>query len=115
MRSARTRRSCRVLRLAKRFLLWTMSRRCVCWWDTLGDLGYQAIEAVDAASGLKVLESDVKIDLLITNLGPPDGMNGKQMADKARMRRPNLKILFITGYAKNAAVANGHLEPRCTS
>ncbi|HVI28252.1 PAS domain S-box protein [Hansschlegelia sp.] len=79
--------------------------------DTLGDLGYQAIEAGDAASGLKVLESDAKIDLLITDVGLPGGMNGKQMADKARMRRPNLKILFITGYAENAAVANGHLEP----
>lgn len=79
--------------------------------DTLADLGYQAIEAADAASGLKVLESDAKIDLLISDIGLPGGMNGKQMADKARLRRPDLKILFITGYAENAAVANGHLEP----
>jgi PAS domain S-box-containing protein len=78
--------------------------------DTLADLGYQAIEAGDAASGLKVLESDAKIDLLITDVGLPGGMNGKQMADKARERRPKLKVLFITGYAENAAISNGHLE-----
>jgi PAS domain S-box-containing protein len=79
--------------------------------DTLADLGYQAIEAADAASGLKVLQSDVKIDLLITDFGLPGGMNGKQMVDAARARRPDLKVLFITGYAENAAVSNGHLEP----
>jgi PAS domain S-box-containing protein len=79
--------------------------------DTLADLGYQAIEAADAASGLKVLESDVKIDLLITDVGLPGGMTGKQMANKARERRPKLKVLFITGYAENAAISNGHLEP----
>jgi PAS domain S-box-containing protein len=79
--------------------------------DTLADLGYQAIEAADAASGLKVLESDAKIDLLITDVGLPGGMTGKQMADKARERRPKLKVLFITGYAENAAISNGHLDP----
>jgi PAS domain S-box-containing protein len=79
--------------------------------DTLADLGYQAIEAADPASGLKVLESDVKIDLLITDFGLPGGINGKQMADKAREHRPALKVLFITGYAENAAISNGHLEP----
>jgi PAS domain S-box-containing protein len=79
--------------------------------DTLADLGYQAIEAADASSGLKVLQSDVKIDLLITDFGLPGGMNGKQMADAARVRRPDLKVLFITGYAENAAISNGHLEP----
>lgn len=77
--------------------------------DVLADLGYHAIEAADAAAGLKVLESDVKIDLLITDVGLPGGMNGKQMADAARVRRPNLKVLFITGYAENAAISNGHL------
>ena len=79
--------------------------------DTLADLGYQAIEAADAASGLRVLQSDVKIDLLITDFGLPGGMNGKQMADAARVRRPVLKVLFITGYAENAAISNGRLEP----
>lgn len=79
--------------------------------DTLGELGYQAIEVADATSGLKVLESDAEIDLLITDVGLPGGMNGKQMADIARTKRPGLKILFITGYAENAAVSNGHLDP----
>ncbi len=79
--------------------------------DTLAELGYQAIEAGDAASGLKFLESDAEIDLLITDVGLPGGMNGKQMADIARKRRPKLKVLFITGYAENAAVSNGHLDP----
>ncbi len=79
--------------------------------EVLGELGYQAIEAGDAASGLKVLQSDAQIDLLITDVGLPGGMNGKQMADIARTKRPNLKILFITGYAENAAITNGRLEP----
>jgi len=79
--------------------------------DTLSDLGYQAIEVGDAASGLKVLDSDAEIDLVITDVGLPGGMNGKQMADIARTKRPGLKVLFITGYAENAAVSNGHLEP----
>jgi len=79
--------------------------------DTLSELGYQGIEVADAASGLKVLESDVKIDLLITDVGLPGGMNGKEMADAALTKRPKLKVLFITGYADNAAITNGHLEP----
>ncbi len=79
--------------------------------DTLAELGYRAIEVGDAASGLKVLDSDVNIDLLITDVGLPGGMNGKEMADAARAKRPKLKVLFITGYAENAAITNGHLEP----
>ncbi|MGH7023491.1 MAG: ATP-binding protein [Caulobacteraceae bacterium] len=79
--------------------------------DILADLGFQAIEAGDAAAGLKVLESDVRIDLLITDIGLPGGMTGQQMADAARRARPDLKVLFITGYAENAAIANGRLEP----
>jgi PAS domain S-box-containing protein len=79
--------------------------------EVLEDLGYTAIEAADAASGLKVLQSDVRIDLLVTDVGLPGGMNGRQMADAGRVPRPDLKVLFITGYAENAAVGNGHLEP----
>ena len=52
----------------------------------------------------------MRIDLLITDVGLPGGMNGRQVADAARVLRPNLKVLFITGYAENAAVGNGHLE-----
>jgi PAS domain S-box-containing protein len=78
--------------------------------ETLADLGYQAIEAADAASALKVLESDVEIDLLITDIGLPGTTNGKQMADRARAHRPQLKVLFITGYAENAAIYSADLQ-----
>ena len=78
--------------------------------EVLEELGYAAIEAGDGASGLKVLQSDVRIDLLVTDVGLPGGMNGRQMADAARSTRPGLKVLFITGYAENAVVGNGHLE-----
>jgi CheY-like chemotaxis protein len=79
--------------------------------EVLEELGYAAIEAADSASGLKVLQSDVRVDLLITDVGLPGGMNGRQMADAARVTRRDLKVLFITGYAENAVVGNGHLEP----
>ena len=79
--------------------------------EVLEDLGYMAIEAADSVSGLKVLQSDVRIDLLVTDVGLPGGMNGRQMADAARERRPDLKVLFITGYAENAVLGNGHLRP----
>ena len=79
--------------------------------DVLAELGYTAIEAADSASGLKVLLSDVHIDLLVTDVGLPGGMNGRQMADAARVGRPDLRVLFVTGYAENALLTNGQLEP----
>jgi PAS domain S-box-containing protein len=79
--------------------------------DVLDDMGYAAIEAADGVSALKVLQSDVHIDLLITDVGLPGGINGRQMADAARERRPELRVLFITGYAENAAIGDGDLEP----
>ena len=79
--------------------------------DVLGDLGYTAIEAADGAGGLKVLQSDARIDLLVTDVGLPGGLNGRQMADAARVSRTGLKVLFITGFAENALLANGDLEP----
>ena len=78
--------------------------------DTLEELGYAALEAVDGPSGLKVLQSDQRIDLLVTDVGLP-GLNGRQLADAAREVRPGLKVLFITGYAGNAAIGNGVLDP----
>ncbi len=78
--------------------------------DVLDELGYAAHEAVEAKGALAILESDARIDLLITDVGLP-GMNGRQLADRARELRPGLKTLFITGYAHNAAVGNGLLEP----
>jgi PAS domain S-box-containing protein len=79
--------------------------------EVLHDLGYTAIEAADGAGGLKVLQSDTRIDLLVTDVGLPGGINGRQVADAGRMARPDLKILFITGYAENAVMGNGHLDP----
>ncbi|RYB07696.1 PAS domain S-box protein [Lichenibacterium ramalinae] len=79
--------------------------------DVLADLGYAAIEAEDGPAGLKVLEGRARVDLLITDVGLPGGMNGRQVADAARVLRPGLKVLFITGYAENAVVGNGHLDP----
>lgn len=77
--------------------------------DVLTEGGYHVIEAADGPSGLKVLQSDLQIDLLITDVGLPGGLNGRQVADAGRVHRPKLKILFITGYAENAAVGNGLL------
>ena len=79
--------------------------------EVLDEAGYTVINAADGASGLRVLESGEQVELLITDVGLPNGMNGRQVADAARALRPGLKILFITGYAENAAVGNGHLDP----
>jgi signal transduction histidine kinase len=78
--------------------------------EILEELGYAAIEAVDAQSGLQILQSHARVDLLITDVGLP-GLNGRQLADAARLLRPELRVLFMTGYAHNAAVGNGALEP----
>ncbi len=79
--------------------------------DVLEDLGYTTIEAADGATGLRVLQSDARIDLLVTDVGLPGGMNGRQVADAGRALRPGLKVLFITGYAENAVLSHGHLDP----
>jgi len=79
--------------------------------EVLDDLGYTVIGAADGAAGIKVLQSGARIELLITDVGLPNGMNGRQVADAARALRPGLKVLFITGFAENAAVGNGHMEP----
>lgn len=78
--------------------------------EELHELGYAALEAVDGNSGLDMLRSKRRIDLLVTDIGLP-GLNGRQLADAARELRPSLKILFMTGYAENAALASGFLEP----
>jgi CheY-like chemotaxis protein len=79
--------------------------------ETLIEAGYRPVEADDGPSGLKILRSDRRIDLLITDVGLPGGLNGRQVADAARIVRPDLKVLFVTGFAENAAVRNGHLDP----
>ncbi|MEZ1322149.1 PAS domain-containing protein [Pseudomonas fluorescens] len=79
--------------------------------DVLNDLGYNLLEAADSVEGLEVLRSSAHIDLLITDVGLPGGMNGRQMADAGRQIRPKLKTLFITGYAENSVIGNGQLGP----
>ena len=78
--------------------------------EGLSELGYDFIEAEDARAGLAVLGSGRVIDLLITDVGLPGGMNGRQLADAARARQPGLKVLFITGYAETSVLSGGDLE-----
>ncbi|WP_259474177.1 response regulator, partial [Pseudomonas syringae] len=79
--------------------------------ELLEDLGYIVLQAERGADALTILQSKAAIDLLITDVGLPGGMNGRQVADAARDVRPDLKILFVTGYAENAALAHDTLEP----
>ena len=79
--------------------------------EVLEELGFSSIEASDGPTGLRILESDAAVDLLITDVGLPGGINGRQLADAARMARPQLRVLFITGYAENAIISSGHLAP----
>jgi CheY-like chemotaxis protein len=78
--------------------------------EVLEGLGYAAIEAADAHSALKVLHSNVRIDLLITDVGLPGSLTGLQMVNAARIDRPNLKVLCITGYPLQGATQAGGLE-----
>ncbi len=79
--------------------------------DALQELGYACIEAADGPAGLRLLQTDARIDLLITDVGLPGGLNGRQVADAARALRPDLKVMFITGYAENAVLNHGHIQP----
>jgi PAS domain S-box-containing protein len=77
--------------------------------EVLEEAGYRTAEAVDGPSALRILQSPTRVDLLVTDVGLPGGMNGRQVADAGRVTRPALKVLFITGYAENATVGNGSL------
>ncbi|MBV8800516.1 MAG: response regulator, partial [Alphaproteobacteria bacterium] len=79
--------------------------------ETLAELGYSVLFAENAKEGLRVLEHHPEVSLLFTDVGLPGGMNGRQLADEARVRRPKLKVLFTTGYARNAIVHNARLDP----
>ena len=76
----------------------------------ISDLGYRTLVASDGPTGLRLLQSSERIDLLVTDVGLP-GLNGRQLADAARISRPGLHILFMTGYAENAAINGGFLAP----
>ena len=78
--------------------------------ETLRELGYRVIEAHDGPSALRLLERQPKVDLLFTDVVLPGGMTGAQLAAQARGSRPELKVLFTTGYARNAIVHHGRLD-----
>jgi len=77
--------------------------------EVLEELGYKTIEAMDSKTALPVLESAQRIDLLVTDVGLP-GMNGRQLAEIAREKRPGLGVLFMTGYTQAAAMRGGFLD-----
>jgi len=78
--------------------------------EVLHQLGYQTLEAIDAEAAMRMIDSGQPIDLLVSDIGLP-GTNGRAMAGAARKRRPGLKVLLMTGYASEAAAADGFLEP----
>jgi CheY-like chemotaxis protein len=77
----------------------------------LRELGYGIMEAPDGFSALEILSRGSHVDLLFTDVGLPGGVNGRQLADKVRQIRPELKVLFTSGYARNAIVHQGRLDP----
>ena len=79
--------------------------------DMLGELGYRVVMAADGPSALQLVGEHPEIKLLFTDVGLPGGMNGRQLADAARATRPDLPVLFTTGYARNAIVHQGRLDP----
>ena len=78
--------------------------------EVLRDLGYRTIEAQDGPSGLDIVRSQARIDLLVTDVGLP-GLNGRLLAERSRALHPGLKVLFMTGYAENAMFGGGRLDP----
>jgi CheY-like chemotaxis protein len=77
----------------------------------LRELGYNVVEASSGRVALEVLQTSSDFDLLFTDVVLPDGMSGRELADEAVRRRPGLKVLFTTGYTRNAIVHNGKLDP----
>jgi PAS domain S-box-containing protein len=78
--------------------------------EMVTDLGYSVLTAGDAATALRLLDSHRDVSLLFTDVGLPGGMNGRQLADQALRRLPRLKVLYTTGYARNAIVHQGRLD-----
>jgi len=78
--------------------------------DALTELGYRVLEADGGEAALKLLDAHPEIALVFADVVMP-GMNGRKLADEARQRRPGLRVLFTTGYSRNAVVHNGVLDP----
>jgi CheY-like chemotaxis protein len=77
---------------------------------TLSDLGYRVLQARDGQEALRQLAGHSGIDLLFTDVGLPGGMNGRQLADHVREASPGIKVLFTSGYTRNAIVHGGRLD-----
>jgi CheY-like chemotaxis protein len=77
----------------------------------LKELGYTVLEAADAESALRLFDAHPDVRLLFTDVGLPGGRNGRELADALRRRNPELAVLFTTGYARNAIVHHGRLDP----
>lgn len=78
--------------------------------EQLEELGYEVTEAGDASEAIKIMQRDPSFSLLVTDVGLPNGMNGRQLAEAAREHSAELPVLFITGYAENAVLNHGHLD-----
>jgi two-component system NtrC family sensor kinase len=78
--------------------------------DVLSEHGYKVHAMGDGASALQVLDRESEISLLFTDVVLPGGMNGRQLADEAQRRRPNLRVLYATGYTRNAIIHQGRLD-----
>jgi signal transduction histidine kinase/CheY-like chemotaxis protein len=79
--------------------------------EALSDLGYQVHEASQPAMALRILARQPEIDLLFTDIVMPGGMNGRELADAALQRRPDLKVLFTTGYSRTAILDPYQADP----
>jgi|KBSSwiStaDraftv2_1062776.scaffolds.fasta_scaffold33924_2 PAS domain S-box-containing protein len=79
--------------------------------ETLAELGYTVVAAENGAAALRLLASNPQVNVLFSDIGLPGGMNGRQLSEEARKLRPDLKVLFTTGYARNAIVHDGRLDP----
>jgi two-component system, NtrC family, sensor kinase len=79
--------------------------------ESLREQGYRVISAADGPEGLRLLEETPHIDLLLTDVVLPGGMNGRGLADEVLRRRPTVKVLFMTGYTRNAIIHHGRLDP----
>jgi PAS domain S-box-containing protein len=78
--------------------------------EILRELGYRVLEAADGPSAMRLLERQARVDLLFTDVVLPSGMTGAQVAAQARAIKPDLKVLFTTGYARNAIIHHGRLD-----
>lgn len=79
--------------------------------SVLRELGYHVLEAANGRSALEVLQAANDVNLLFTDVVLPEGMDGRRLADEAQRRRPGIRVLFTTGYTRNAIVHNGRLDP----